>query len=162
MIPPYGYMSVLGQIWDTQGKIFKCRLKKAAEDTEGYLEGTVLFLHKVVLAENSKVCENAQCKCSCHDDKKGSANDEPFFETSENLDETGNLNESGFSSSFHEADVSREGKMCFSFEHMQRDFFPLSGHTCVVRDLSCKLIKDFCKVTEQLSINTNNAHIRSL
>lgn len=102
MIPPYGYMTVLGQIWDTQGKIFRCRLKKSGEDVTEYLEGTVLFLHKVTLSDDSKVCKNAHCKCTCHEERKTSGSDEPFFETAENLDE------SGFSS-FIDPDVSGEG-----------------------------------------------------
>lgn len=106
MIPSHGYMTVQGLVWDTQGKIFKCRLKNPDEDVEEYLEGTVLFLHKLTLSDDAAGCKNAHCKCSCHD-RKESGSGGPFFEPSESF------NESGFES-FLEPDVSK-GKIRFVF-----------------------------------------------
>lgn len=99
MIPPCGDFTVLGQIWDTQGNIFKCKLNSSSEDSAEYVEGTVLFLHKVKLSDDSQTCKDASCKCPCHESSCG----EELFRDAADI-----LNESGFSSVLG-ADVSGKG-----------------------------------------------------
>lgn len=106
MIPPSGSFSVLGKVWETQGSIFKCRLEKSGGEAPEYVEGTVLFLHKVTPQDEAKKCQIESCQCPCHEKKDrggGDGSEEPFFKTSENLDESGFLSSAG-------GDVSSEGK----------------------------------------------------
>lgn len=123
MIPPSGFFSVLGKVWDTQGSIFKCRLEKSGGESPEYVEGTVLFLHKVTLPDEAKKCQNESCQCPCHEKKGkgGDGSEEPFFKTSENLDESGFLSSAG-------GDVSGEGKYICVHE-----WLALSDSVCVVR-----------------------------
>lgn len=99
MIPPCGDFTVLGQIWDTQGNIFKCKLSSSSEDSTEYCEGTVLFLHKVKLSDDSPACKDASCKCTCHENSCGG---ELFRDAADCLAENG-------ASSVLGTDVSGEG-----------------------------------------------------
>lgn len=98
MIPPSGDFTVLGQVWDAQGNIFKCKLNSSSEDCTEYVEGTVIFLHKVKLSGDSPACKDASCRCTCHD----SSCDEGLRDAADSL------NESGFSSIL-EPDSSGKG-----------------------------------------------------
>lgn len=64
MIPLSGDFTVLGQVWDVKGNLFKCKFK-GLQDPE--CEGTVLFLQKVKLeGEDPHACDES-CKCACHE-----------------------------------------------------------------------------------------------
>ena len=123
MIPPRGDFTVLGQVWDTQGNIFKCKLNTSSgDDSTEYVEGTVLFLHKVKLAGDTQPCKDTSCKCSCHE---SSCDGELFRDAGDSL------NESGFSSVLGTDESGKKVKPC--------EWFYMHTHGLCVRE-HCLLI----------------------
>lgn len=100
MIPPSGDFTVLGPVWDVKGNIFKCKFRSCGEGPDApecEEEGTVLFLHKLRLTDDSITCDEESCKCRCHE---STCSEDVLRDISDTLNES-------WASSLLEADVSQ-------------------------------------------------------
>lgn len=86
---------MLGNMWEVKGNIFKCKFKGSGEGSPEGEEGTVLFLRKVRLTDDSNACEET-CRCACHE----TSSDDVLRDVADALDES-------WESSLLEADGSQ-------------------------------------------------------